>query len=306
MILIAYDGSDHAAVAASTAASALRPGPAVVMTIWEPFAELMTRTGAGLVPGVVDFERIDAASRSAAADAAAAGAAICTGLGMNAEAEVAERQVSVASTLVERADALGADAIAIGTRGLTGAKSLLLGSVSHAVLREARRPVLVVPTPPPGSSSAPAAVRRVLLCYDGSAASGVAIDRACALLAPAAATVLVTWEGFSEVLARTAAGYYSEAFNIVEIDARSERSAMELASAGADRAASHGVEAEPMARRADISTWRTILEVAREQPSDAIAMGSRGLGAVKALMLGSVSAAVTHHCDRPVLVAPPD
>jgi nucleotide-binding universal stress UspA family protein len=35
----------------------------------------------------------------------------------------------------------------MGTRGLTGVKSLLLGSVSHAVLQHADRAVVVVPSP---------------------------------------------------------------------------------------------------------------------------------------------------------------
>jgi nucleotide-binding universal stress UspA family protein len=35
----------------------------------------------------------------------------------------------------------------LGTRGLTGVKSLLLGSVSHAVLQHADRPVIIVPSP---------------------------------------------------------------------------------------------------------------------------------------------------------------
>ena len=35
---------------------------------------------------------------------------------------------------------------ALGTRGLTGLKSLFLGSVSHAALEHADRPVMVVPS----------------------------------------------------------------------------------------------------------------------------------------------------------------
>jgi nucleotide-binding universal stress UspA family protein len=50
-------------------------------------------------------------------------------------------------TIPSEADEVAADAIVLGTRGLTGLKSLMLGSVSHAILQHADRPVIVVPSP---------------------------------------------------------------------------------------------------------------------------------------------------------------
>jgi nucleotide-binding universal stress UspA family protein len=56
-------------------------------------------------------------------------------------------QDSVADTLLAEADRTDAGAIAIGSRGLGGLGSLLLGSVSHALLQRADRAVIIVPSP---------------------------------------------------------------------------------------------------------------------------------------------------------------
>jgi nucleotide-binding universal stress UspA family protein len=47
-----------------------------------------------------------------------------------------------------------------------------------------------------------------------------------------------------------------------------------------------------------------IVELARARNAPLIVVGSRGLGAVTGALLGSVSSAVIHRADRPVLVVP--
>jgi nucleotide-binding universal stress UspA family protein len=50
--------------------------------------------------------------------------------------------------------------------------------------------------------------------------------------------------------------------------------------------------------------WATIVDVADELDATLIVTGSRGMGGIKSLLLGSTSDRVLHHAHRPVLVVP--
>lgn len=146
-ILICYDGSADAQSAIDTAGALFAGQAANVLTVWEGLSEVVARTGAGLAAAPLDFEDIDRASAAEAGERADEGCARARVAGLNAEPEVAQQGLTVWTTIIDRADALDADAIVLGSRGLTGVKSLFLGSVSHAVLQHADRPVVVVPSP---------------------------------------------------------------------------------------------------------------------------------------------------------------
>jgi nucleotide-binding universal stress UspA family protein len=96
--------------------------------------------------GALDYEALDRSSEEQARERAEEGAQLAERAGLKAHARVRARVTSVADCILEEADDVGADAIVMGTRGLTGVKSFLLGSVSHAVLQRSDRPVVVIPS----------------------------------------------------------------------------------------------------------------------------------------------------------------
>jgi nucleotide-binding universal stress UspA family protein len=148
MILIAYDGSDDAKSAIEHAGSLMSGQPAIVVTVWEPYIQMLTRYPA---PGAMlagdNVAEIDDAGSSVADDKAEEGAALSRAHGLSASSRGVAREDSIAETLLAEADRTNASAIVIGSRGLGGLGSLLLGSVSHALLQHADRPVVIVPSP---------------------------------------------------------------------------------------------------------------------------------------------------------------
>jgi nucleotide-binding universal stress UspA family protein len=152
MILVAYDGSSDAQAAIDHAARLMPDTEATVLTLWEPFLDVMTRAAArgggfGLVGGYQDGAAIDSANEASARAIAGEGADRANAAGLRARPETATMHGAAAAAILAAAEAAGAEAIVMGTRGRGGVTSFLMGSVSHGVLQHADRPVLVVPSP---------------------------------------------------------------------------------------------------------------------------------------------------------------
>lgn len=146
MILIAYDGSDDAKAAIEHAAKLFPGERATVLTVWERFIDTMTRVGGGLSM-VVDYDEIDADTEKASQEKAEEGAKLAKEAGLEADAHTAVVDTTVADAILVDAATVQASAVVCGSRGYTGLKSLMLGSVSNHVLQHADLPVLVVPSP---------------------------------------------------------------------------------------------------------------------------------------------------------------
>jgi nucleotide-binding universal stress UspA family protein len=80
----------------------------------------------------------------AAGPIAAEGVALAEAAGLMAEPAVVTTVGPLWGALVDAAETRGATAIAVGSRGLSGVKSVLLGSVSDSIVHHTVRPVLVV------------------------------------------------------------------------------------------------------------------------------------------------------------------
>jgi nucleotide-binding universal stress UspA family protein len=142
-ILICYDDSDEARHAIDIAAALLGPRRAIVLdvgptlTAAESFAVISP-----VVPGAAfeDLNTADALGR------ARVGADRAQKAGFAAEAR-SELSAPTWEGIVDVADEIDAAVIVLGSRGLTGLRGQLQGSVSHDVAERAGRPVLIVPSP---------------------------------------------------------------------------------------------------------------------------------------------------------------
>ena len=148
-ILLCYDRSAGARRAIETAAELFPAGAAVVLHVWSPISAIARAYG-----GAVDLPTYDdQALRAAAKKLAEEGARVATAVGLLATPEISEvTDKGTAHTILAAADRHDAGAIVLGARGLSKFQSFLLGSVSNAVVQNARRPVLIVP--PIGQSAA--------------------------------------------------------------------------------------------------------------------------------------------------------
>jgi nucleotide-binding universal stress UspA family protein len=140
----------------------------------------------------------------------------------------------------------------------------------------------------------------LILCYDGSEPAIHAIQRAADLLAPRRALVLNVW--LPTAVLGPGLGGIANAPNFVEIDRAAAKEGCRIAEEGARIAREASLGAEPVTVEASGPVWHTIIETADRHDAAAIVMGSRGLTALRSMLLGSVSGGVVHHAGRPTLV----
>lgn len=218
-----------------------------------------------------------------------------------------------AERILHHARHLPADLLVTGSRGHSELQGLFLGSVSHKVFHLAPCTCVTVRHTGPGAGFA--GLKRIIVPTDGSDHAAKAIELASDLATKYGAKLTLL-----HMMLRNAG--LAKLRGLVELDQLSDATRKQLESkGGASRFAaflSHSVSDEALneigkqilargraaAERkgvqspdlilADGDPAQRILETARDAQADLIAMGTRGLGEVEGMLVGSVSYKVSH------------
>ncbi len=141
-ILAAFDGSEDSIKAVKRGSSLAKEFNATLTVLHVYSLPALTYGGPGPMPQI-DFVALDESARSKAKEVLDRGVAVAKDEGVVAKAKVLKAS-SVVQAIVELATDEKFDLIVMGTRGMTGFRKLLVGSVSSGVVSHAQCCVLVV------------------------------------------------------------------------------------------------------------------------------------------------------------------
>ena len=189
-------------------------------------------------------------------------------------------------------EARGADLVVLGTRGLTGLKHLLLGSVAERALRTAPCPVLAVKDDDPAGP-----FERILCAVDFSESSERALDLAAELAREYGAELHIV---HAVDLPLTLMTPYEVA--VPDGLIREAREAAQRKLDGTlERLRGRGLEAK--GHLGDVPAAPAIADCASQHGADLLVLGTRGHTGLKHLLLGSVAERTIQLSPCSVLVA---
>lgn len=271
-LLVATDGSSHAAVAADFAALLAERLKAEVRLVHVISSVSPTVYGPeGAIP--YDPEPLRAEGRKMLETAARAFAE------RGIPVQTALLEGPIVSALCAEASRSKASMIVVGSRGRSDLAGFLLGSVSDRLRHKAPVPVLVVRNPQP--------MERIVVGYDGSPSAKLAVPLAGKLARAFGAVLSIVYAIHADAL-------LGPVTQIPEIGRPVVDEAVALL----------GPHGPPAERRVEFGhPVEALLRVAKQIDAGLIVVGTRGLGEFSQLFLGSVSDRVSHQASIPVLIA---
>ncbi len=216
------------------------------------------------------------------------------------EKEVPQGRASPVETILEYAAQEKSDVIVMGTRGLGGFRRAALGSVSSAVAEHSPCATLVVRAGKGKKSGAP--IRRILVAIDGSPNAQRALEAAADLANRLGAELVIAHVVYVPGL------FWSMGLPGTSIPTdKIEEDAEKVAKVVIQKAVKFAKEAGVANPKGELVTELTspaqgIVQLAEKGDVDLIAVGTRGNGGFKKLLLGSVANSVLHYAPCSVLV----
>ncbi|WP_293604455.1 universal stress protein [Polaromonas sp. UBA4122] len=142
---------------------------------------------------------------------------------------------------------------------------------------------------------------KILIAVDGSEHSNRAIEAVekMARSSPGLEAILVCVRT-GAILEPLFSGDYTVA-TVQKLDADQENQQATVLNSAMDHAKAQGLKISESVRTYGVIA-NEIVRIAKERQVDQIAMGTRGMGAVGSLLLGSVAQRVLHQSDVPVLL----
>jgi len=295
-ILVPLDGSASAEAALPIALALVRRDEArlVLATAIEPPPSVRGGQGA-----LVFDQRLDTEQRAAMRQYLRQVTVRLLGEDGSLPIEARFLEGPAAATIVQAANESGAELVVLTSHGRGGASRLWLGSITDALVRQLRVPILVLRADD-GTAVAPArGFRRVLVPLDGAPQSEQGIH---------AATALAGRDGVHYTLVRVVELLHPLLQTVaseqdVERDVATQRSEAEryLADVGA-RLGAQGLDV-----RGEVRVSRhaasAIVGVAEEIGADLLSVATHGRGRVGRLLLGSVADKLLRTAHIPVLVS---
>lgn len=276
-ILVAVDGSEHALAAVRWVAQMASNGAALRCTVLNVQKPILSGEVGVIAPASVALGERDRYAATILEHASAI-------LGKSGVSFAAEEQLDDAATaILARAAALDCDAIAVGRRGQGVLRAALLGSVSAEVVRRSAIPVIVVN---PLQSKRPAVPVRLLLAVDGSVS---------AMRAAGFAGRLITTCGGEVHLMHVTPGLTVAGL----IFGSREKTIEQWSGKHAEEALADSRSllirlrvpyTEQLVVSDDPPT--AILNTAQQHSCSMLALGTRGLGPVSGMLLGSVAQSI--------------